>query len=312
MRWFYDVKKRKKVIGFFVFSLLIVIILLFSSFNNRGNESKKAPDNTVKVTNTPESTTGSKAPENTTTVTATPMVQTTITPTVVPTLTPTVTITDTIATPTVTPIETPTVTPTVPTTTPTLKPTPTPTATIKPTPTKTKPPVKTPAKPPPKPPEKSVVEPPKAETKIELRYKNGKASSETESIHPVFKLINSGSKNIKLSDIKIRYYYTKDNNQLETFWCDSFTNGSNNVIGRFVALKNKKNNADSYLEISFSEGAGEIRAGNSVELLVGFAKNDWSLYNQRNDYSYSVSNSFIHWNRVTLYLNGKHVFGVEP
>lgn len=300
MRWFYDVKKRKKVIGFFVFSLLIVIILLFSSFNNRGNESKKAPDNTVKVTNTPESTTGSKAPENTTTVTATPMVQTTITPTVVPTLTPTVTITDTIATPTVTPIETPTVTPTVPTTTPTLKPTPTPTATIKPTPTKTKPP------------EKSVVEPPKAETKIELRYKNGKASSETESIHPVFKLINSGSKNIKLSDIKIRYYYTKDNNQPETFWCDSFTNGSNNVIGRFVALKNKKNNADSYLEISFSEGAGEIRAGNSVELLVGFAKNDWSLYNQRNDYSYSVSNSFIHWNRVTLYLNGKHVFGVEP
>ena len=323
MRWFYDVKKRKTIIGFFVFSLFVVIILFFSNFYNRGNELKVAADSTVKVTNAPGSTIESE-------ITTMPMALATITPTAALTLSPTITTTATINIPTATttmatntttaiPIETPTATTTptiaVPTITPTVKPlpTPTPTVTLKATPKKTEEiKTKAPVKPPEKPSVKPVVEPTKAEPNIELRYKNGKANTDTDAIYPMFMVINNGNQNIKLSDIKIRYYYTKDKSQSETFWCDSFTNGSTNVIGHFVTLNNKKNNADSYLEISFSEAAGEVRAGSSVELSVGFAKNDWSQYNQKNDYSYSSSRSFILWNRVTLYLNGKLVFGTEP
>ncbi len=326
MRWFYDVKKRKTIIGFFVFSFFVITILFFSNFNNSGNELKVAADSTAKEKNAPESTIDSEVPEITTPITTMPMAIATLTPTAAPTLAPTITITATTNNPTATtttvsnttteiPIEMPkaalTPTITVPTITPTVKPlpTPTPTVTLKATPKKT---MEVKTKAPAKPPAKPVVEPTKAEPKIELRYKNGKANSDTDAIYPMFMVINSGNQNIKLSDIKIRYYYTKDKSQAETFWCDSFTNGSTNVIGHFVTLNNKKNNADSYLEISFSEAAGEVRAGSSVELSVGFAKNDWSQYNQKNDYSYSSSRSFILWNRVTLYLNGKLLFGAEP
>jgi len=161
-------------------------------------------------------------------------------------------------------------------------------------------------------PEKPAVEPPKAEAKLELRYKNGRPNVDTDAIYPAFMIVNKGNQNVKLSNVKIRYYYTKEGNTPETFWCDYFTKGSSNVIGSFVKLSNNKSNADNYLEISFSEAAGEIGAGESVELSVGFAKNDWSQYNQKNDYSYSTSTTYFSWNKVTLYISGKLVFGKEP
>lgn len=305
MRWFYDVKKRKTIIGVLAFSLFAIIIIVYTYFNSKGNGLHTGADNTVKETTIPAATMASQTPESTTTQTiapkATPATTSTVTPIVTPSAMP---ITPTVV-PTATLIATPTITVTaIPT-----KLSPTPTATLKVTPKKTvarktKVPVKTSAKP-------TAVQT-KVETNIELRYKNGKTNSSTDSIYPMFMLINSGNKNVKLSDIKIRYYYTKDKSKPETFWCDYFTKGSTNVMGHLVALSNKNNKADSYLELSFSEAAGEIRVGESVELSVGFAKNDWSEYNQKNDYSYSSSRSFFAWNRVTLYISGKLVFGIAP
>ncbi|OPZ84485.1 MAG: Endoglucanase 1 precursor [Firmicutes bacterium ADurb.Bin419] len=203
---------------------------------------------------------------------------------------------------------TPIVTPT-PKVTPKITPTPTkskqtPTVTVMVTPQKTIEKTSTP---------RPVSTPPKVEsTKVVLKYKNGNASASTDSIYPMFKVINSGTKSVKMSDIKIRYYYTREENKAETFWCDSFSKGATNVYGNFVSLSNKKSTADRYLEIGFSEKAGELKAGESVDLSVGFAKNDWSDYNQRNDYSYSTSNLYFEWNRITLLVSGKVVFGNEP
>jgi len=301
MKWFYNVRKRRRIIGLFLFSLFAVIILVFANFSSKNKKTETSTDVPIIEVTPTKIIVATKEPEVTPTQLQTP------TPTLVPTLTPEPTPTET-ATPTLTPIPTPT---SIPTTIP-------PTATPKPSPSKQNPtptPKKTPqvkTAEPVKPPPKPVVEPPKAEPKVELRYKNGRTNVNTDTIYPMFTIVNKGNQKVKLSNIKIRYYYTKEGNASETFWCDYFTKGSSNVLGSFAKLNNDKNNANSYLEISFSDAAGEIGAGESVELSVGFAKNDWSQYNQKNDYSYSSSTTYFSWNKVTLYVSGKLVFGKEP
>ncbi|WP_235715164.1 cellulose binding domain-containing protein [Acetivibrio thermocellus] len=214
-----------------------------------------------------------------------------ITPTPTPTLEPTP---EPTATPTSTPTFTPTSKPTPkPTATPTRKPTPTPTHT--PTP---KPAQKTPEK-------KGPI--------ITVQYKNGDSTSSVTAIYPIFKITNNGDTSVKLSDIIIRYYYTKEGNENETFWCNEFTRDGSQVYGTFVKMSKPKENADHYLEIGFYDKAGSLKPGESVELKVGFAKNGWTKYNQFNDYSYNrVNNRFINWDHITVYLSGKLVYGKEP
>jgi hypothetical protein len=70
--------------------------------------------------------------------------------------------------------------------------------------------------------------------------------------------------------------------------------------------------ADYYLEVGFT--AGNLAPGASTgQIQNRFNKNDWSMYTQTNDYSYDASKSqFADWSKVTLYLNGKLVWGIEP
>ena len=44
-----------------------------------------------------------------------------------------------------------------------------------------------------------------------------------------------------------------------------------------------------------------------------FAKNDWSNYDERDDYSFDpTKTAYADWSRVTLYRNGVLVWGAEP
>jgi len=132
-------------------------------------------------------------------------------------------------------------------------------------------------------------------------------------IYPIFKITNNGSESVKLSDIVIRYYYSKEGDEGETFWCNEFTRDSSQVYGSLVKLNNPKDKADHYLKIGFFDKAGSLNPGESVELKVAFAKNGWSTYNQFNDYSYNkVNNRFISWDQITVYVSGKLVYGKEP
>jgi len=51
---------------------------------------------------------------------------------------------------------------------------------------------------------------------VVLQYANGNAGATSNSINPRFKIINNGTKAINLSDVKIRYYYTKEGAHLKT------------------------------------------------------------------------------------------------
>jgi hypothetical protein len=142
---------------------------------------------------------------------------------------------------------------------------------------------------------------------------NGGTSGTANTLNPRFKLVNTGTTAISLTDVKIRYYYTINGKVAQSFWCDWSTAGSSNVSATFVKLDTAKTGADYYAEIGFASGAGTVAAGQSVEIHIRINKNNWSNYTQTDDYSFNSSSaSYTDWNMATGYLSGGLIWGIEP
>ncbi|HEX7057422.1 MAG TPA: hypothetical protein VF260_09545, partial [Bacilli bacterium] len=60
--------------------------------------------------------------------------------------------------------------------------------------------------------------------------------------------------------------------------------------------------------------AGSIIAGgNSGEIQTRINKNDWTNYNESDDYSFDATKTtFANWDHVALYQDGVLVWGAEP
>ncbi|EFH88485.1 glycoside hydrolase family 5 [Ktedonobacter racemifer DSM 44963] len=180
-------------------------------------------------------------------------------------------------------------------------PTPTPTTTNTPTPTPTTTTTPTPT-------------PPPGSASVKVYYKNNDSNPTDNQIRPGLEVTNTGSSAINLSDITVRYWYTIDSNVSQTYSCDYAQIGCSNISARFVAVSPARTNADYYLEVSFTLGAGTLAPGaNTGDIQNRFNKTDWSNYNENNDYSYSQSTtSYTAWTKVTAYYKGQLIWGTEP
>ncbi|HXM54137.1 MAG TPA: cellulase family glycosylhydrolase [Candidatus Dormibacteraeota bacterium] len=181
--------------------------------------------------------------------------------------------------------------------------TPTPTPTSTPTPSGPPTPTPTPTAPPP---------PPSGSAKA--LYKTGDATTSTNLIRPNVQVVNTGSSALDLSTVTVRYWYTADSTQPQTWVCDFAQVGCANLTARFVAVSPARTNADTYLEIGFKAGLPTLAAGaSSGEIQDRFNRADWSNYNQANDYSFNAAATAYGDNaRVTVYVNGALVSGTEP
>jgi len=207
-------------------------------------------------------------------------------------------------------------TPTPVRTTPTpIRITPTPRVRVTPTPVRATPPASTPVRSTPTPigggqPTPST---PPSGAIIKVQFYNQGTSATSNQVYPNFKLVNTGSSSVTLSNVKIRYYYTVDGAKTQTFYCDYATIASSNITSRFITMSAAKTGADTYLEVGFTSGAGSLAAGASVTVQGRFAKSDWSNYTQTNDYSFNSSaTGYGDWNKVTGYVSGTLLWGVEP
>jgi len=148
-----------------------------------------------------------------------------------------------------------------------------------------------------------------ATTSLELKYQCGDATN-GNAVKPVILLINNDTSSVALSDIKVRYWYTKDSNISETFVVDyTPTISASNITGTFADVTN-----GHYLETGFTPAAGNLAAGGNTGILKLRAnKSDWSNYTQTDDYSFDATKtSLADWTKITVYYQGQLVWGTEP
>lgn len=200
--------------------------------------------------------------------------------------------------------------------TPSVTPTPTATAAAQPAPasTPTAAPGGNPTPPPTPTPIPSSGGTPAGNAPIAVQYRAGDTNASDNQIKPLLQLVNNGSSSIPLNELTLRYWYTRDGNRTQNFFCDWAQLNCTNITARFGELTGAVDGADTYLEVGFSSGAGNLGAGaNSGEIQLRLAQDDWSNYNESNDYSFDPTKlAFADWSRVTLYRNGTLIWGQEP
>jgi len=146
----------------------------------------------------------------------------------------------------------------------------------------------------------------------QYRTTNGNAAD--NQIYASFNIKNNGTTAVDLSDVRLRYYFTKDGAANLNFWCDWAQAGTASVSGAFGTISPAKTGADSYLEISFGPAAGSIApGGQSGDVQIRIAKTDWTNFNEADDYSFDgTKTAFADWSKATVYLNGALAWGTEP
>jgi hypothetical protein len=148
-----------------------------------------------------------------------------------------------------------------------------------------------------------------------VQYLNGDSNCCDNQIKPHLQIVNTGASAVALSTLTIRYWYTIDTVQPQTAWCDFATLGCSNIVESFVTVSPSRPGADTYLQVGFASGAGNLAAsgGTTGEIQARFNKNDFSNYTETGDYSYDpTKTSYADWIKVTLYQNGTLVWGTEP
>jgi hypothetical protein len=147
--------------------------------------------------------------------------------------------------------------------------------------------------------------------KVELYNNNTSTSNNTISLS--IRITNTGSSNLDLSYVKMRYYYTTDNTGSQSAEVNYAGVGLANVTATTASLSPAFINADHYAEIGFSSGAVYLSAGVSTLLTVVIKNLQWNNYIQTNDYSFNPNAStYTASNYVTGYINNNLVWGVAP
>ncbi|WP_339276342.1 glycoside hydrolase family 6 protein [Paenibacillus sp. FSL W8-0426] len=138
-----------------------------------------------------------------------------------------------------------------------------------------------------------------------VQYHAGDTNAADNQIKPYFNIKNTGNTAVNLSDLKLRYYFTKEGSAAMDSAIDYAQIGGSNIQRTF---------ADGYVELSFTAGAGSIPAGGqSGDIQLRMYKTDWSNFDETDDYSYDPTKaSYQDWSKVTLYKDGSLVWGIEP
>ncbi|MBC7798768.1 MAG: hypothetical protein H7Z37_18015 [Pyrinomonadaceae bacterium] len=149
-----------------------------------------------------------------------------------------------------------------------------------------------------------------AVNELKIQYQYGDTATDTK-IKPEMKLVNTTANAISLNDVKIRYWFTKDDATAPTIFCDFATVNCSNLTQNIVSLSTARTNADSYLEIGFTSGANSIGSGANQTIKVRLQKT--TDYNDNNDYSFDAAKTnYADSTRVTIYRAGSLIWGTEP
>lgn len=135
----------------------------------------------------------------------------------------------------------------------------------------------------------------------------------SNQINPKISLKNNSEKELDITNVKLKYYYTSDGDQDEAFDCyyagttnGTYKNLTSNLEGKILKLADneKIENADKCLEITFN--GGTLEANQEMSMNVNLHKSDWTSYDRTNDYSFNDAD------KICGFLNDELVSGLNP
>jgi len=142
-----------------------------------------------------------------------------------------------------------------------------------------------------------------------VKYRTANTEAKSSDSKPEFTIVNMGKSAIPLERVDLFYWLEDPGTQPLSFHCDWAAVGCSNINGTFDI----KESGEKYLRISFVSGAGTIDPGqDSGEIKIRFNRNDWSPFEQNDDYSFSPITEYVDWDQVSLYVDGQRVWGSEP
>jgi len=147
---------------------------------------------------------------------------------------------------------------------------------------------------------------------VTVLYANGSASPTDGTIDPFLQLVNNTSAPIPYQELTVRYYLTAESLSPIQASIGYAELGTGSVKVRYVALPQPAQGALGYLEYSFTL-AGALGDGiTSGRILSHANKQNYSSFNETDDYSYAPNPAYAPNNRITVYRNGVLIGGVEP
>jgi len=146
---------------------------------------------------------------------------------------------------------------------------------------------------------------------LKLKHYNGEQNLYSKAIRWDFVIENTGNSDIDLRNVKVRYYF-KDDYKNINFAVYYYSQGDekNDVKGKIYNIK-QSDYSDRYLEVTFENGS--ISPGKAAWVFGAITKEDWTEFNQEDDWSFLQGNStFSYWDKMTVYISDKLVWGIEP
>jgi hypothetical protein len=148
--------------------------------------------------------------------------------------------------------------------------------------------------------------------KSDLLVESFNEYSENEIIANII-IYNVTREPIKISDLKVRYYYTQENGLNQIFKCDYASFGEDNVSGTFADIKEKSESADKYIELKFNDKSGVIKSGLYEEVRIVIGNSEQAKYNIENDWSaIRKAQEYTINDNIAGYLKGILNWGIEP
>lgn len=141
------------------------------------------------------------------------------------------------------------------------------------------------------------------------------SSTSSNTISPSITITALEDNSFDLSKLKIRYYYTNEGNVNENIWLDTaamkFTRApwyadiNSSTAAKIYTMAEGKTLADTYAEFTF-DSSETLDSSADLTLSFRIAKEDWSQYDQSNDYSYNDGS------KILVYYDGEIINSIEP
>ncbi|WP_338877346.1 cellulose binding domain-containing protein (plasmid) [Spirosoma sp. SC4-14] len=153
---------------------------------------------------------------------------------------------------------------------------------------------------------------------VKAQSENRNSNTGTNTISTYLKIANTGNTPIAYKDLTVRYWFTADGTQPLNYWIDYAELGSGKVSGRFVKTPTLMTGTDTYFEMKFDSTLGSLYPqSNTGNIQYRIAKNDWSNFDETNDYSYKVAAPMADNDHITLYKKASDgslqlLYGTEP